>query len=118
MRQQMISYPSSAVARKRTEGWRPIARGAAAGAAFFAAFIAAQWPFADFLLSPASRNWIFGTAYFAYRDPAGLLYDPYKFVAAQKPATFLLTITAALVACIVTTGLGLAWGNWMRRVRR
>jgi hypothetical protein len=81
-------------------------------------FLAVQWPFANFLLSPASRNWIFGTTYFAYRDPAGLLYDPYKFVAAQKPTTFLLTIAAALVASIVTTGLGLAWGNWMRRLRR
>ncbi|MBZ5524844.1 MAG: hypothetical protein LAP21_21615 [Acidobacteriia bacterium] len=81
-------------------------------------FLAVQWPFANFLLLPASRNWIFGTAYFSYGDPAGLLYDPYKFVAAQKPATFLLTMGAALVASIVATGLGLAWGNWMRLVRR
>ena len=88
------------------------------GPSLVLSFLAVQWPFASFLLSPASRNWIFGTAYFAYRDPAGLLYDPYKFVAAQKPATFLLTMAAALAACIVTTGLGLAWGNWMRRVRR
>jgi hypothetical protein len=41
-----------------------------------------------------------------------------KFAAAQKPATFLLTIAAALMASIVTVGLGMAWRNWMRRVRR
>jgi hypothetical protein len=81
-------------------------------------FLVVQWPFANFLMLPVSRNWIFGTAYFAYRDPAGLLYDPYKFVAAQKPAIFLLTIAAALIASVMATGLGLAWGNWMRRVRR
>jgi hypothetical protein len=81
-------------------------------------FFVVEWPFANFLMLPISRNWIFGTAYFAYRDPAGLLYDPYKFVVAQKPATFLFTIAAALMASIVTAGLGLAWGNWMRRVQR
>jgi hypothetical protein len=41
-----------------------------------------------------------------------------KFAAAQKPAAFLLIIAVALIASVVATGLGLAWGNWMRRVRR
>ena len=89
------------------------------GPAFLLSFLAVQWPFANFLMSPASRNWVFGTAYFAYGDPAGFLYDPYKFAVAEKtPAAFLLTLTIALIAAIVTTRLGLAWGNWMRRVRR
>ncbi|HET8891425.1 MAG TPA: hypothetical protein VFQ41_21155 [Candidatus Angelobacter sp.] len=89
------------------------------GPAFLLSFLAVQWPFANFLMSPASRNWVFGTAYFAYGDPAGFLYDPYKFAVAEKTAAaFLLTLAAALVAAIVTTRLGLAWGNWMRRVRR
>ena len=81
-------------------------------------FLAVQWPFADFLLSPASRNWVFGTAYFSYRDPAGFLYEAYKFKAAENLNAFLLTIVAALLASIVTTRFGLAWGDWMRRVRR
>jgi len=89
------------------------------GPAFVLSLLAVQWPFANFLISPASRNWIFGTAYFAYFDPAGFLYDPYKFEVAEKPlGTFLLTMAAAFVASIVTTRLGLAWGDWMRRVRR
>jgi len=89
------------------------------GPAFLLSFIAVQWPFANFLVSPASRNWVFGTAYFAYGDPAGFLYDPYKFAVAEKtPGAFLLTITIAFVASIVTTRFGLAWGDWMRRVRR
>jgi hypothetical protein len=79
-------------------------------------FLAVQWPFANFLISPASRNWFFGTAYFAYFDPAGLLYDPYKFQPMEK--TFLVMMVAALVVSILTTRLGLAWGNWMRRVAR
>jgi hypothetical protein len=89
------------------------------GPAFVLSFLAVQWPFASFLISPAARNWIFGTAYFAYSDPAGYLYDPYKFDVAEKTiGAFLLTMAAALVASIVTTRFGLAWGDWMRRVRR
>jgi hypothetical protein len=88
------------------------------GPAFLISFLAVQWPFANFLMSPASRNWVFGTAYFAYGDPAGFLYDPYKFAATEKPAAFLLMMTIAIIVSIVTTRFGLAWGNWMRRVRR
>jgi hypothetical protein len=89
------------------------------GPAFVLSFLAVQWPFANFLMSPASRNWIFGTAYFAYMDPAGSLYDPYKFAVTEKtPVAFLLVMVMALIASIVTTRLGLAWGNWVRRVRR
>jgi hypothetical protein len=88
------------------------------GPAFLLSFLAVQWPFANFLMSPASRNWVFGTAYFAYGDPAGFLYDPYQFEAAEKSGAFLLTMTITFVVAIVTTRFGLAWGNWMRRVRR
>jgi hypothetical protein len=89
------------------------------GPAFLLSFIAVEWPFANFLMSPAARNWVFGTAYFPYFDAAGFLYDPYKFVSVEKgPGAFLLTMAFAFLICILTTALGLAWGNWMRRVRR
>jgi hypothetical protein len=89
------------------------------GPAFVLSFLAVQWPFANFLVSPASRNWIFGTAYFGYFDPAGFLYDPYTFEAAAKTqGAFLLLMAVALGISIITTRLGLAWGDWMRRVCR
>ncbi len=88
------------------------------GPAFVLGFLAVQWPFANFLMTPASRNWIFGRAYFPYFDTAFVLYDPYRFRAPEKPAVFMLTMLAALVVAIVTTRLGVAWGDWMRRVRR
>jgi hypothetical protein len=93
-------------------------RAAWIGPSLVLSFLAVQWPFASFLMLPASRNWIFGTAYFAYRDPAGLLFDPYKFEVAEKLGVFLLTLAVAFVASILTTRLGLSWGDWMRRLRR
>jgi len=92
---------------------------AASGPLFVLSFLAVQWPFANFLMSPGARNWVFGMAYFAYFDPAGFLYDPYKFEVAEKtPGEFWATMAVAVVVSILTARLGLAWGDWMRRLRR
>ena len=92
---------------------------AASGPLFVLSFLAVQWPFANFLMSPGARNWVFGMAYFAYFDPAGFLYDPYKFEVAEKtPGEFWATMAVAVVVSILTARLGLAWGDWMRRMRR
>src|SRR4249920_2558096 len=37
-----------------------------AGVSFMAVFVAVQWPFANFLMSPLARNWFFGAIYFDY----------------------------------------------------
>ena len=103
---------------RKLEGKSSWTKAAWIGPAFVLSFLAVQWPFASFLISPASRNWIFGTAYFAYFDGAGALYDPYKFNVAETDGAFALKIMLAVVVAIVTTRLGLAWGDWMRRVRR
>jgi hypothetical protein len=89
------------------------------GPAFLLSFLTVQWPFADFLMSPAARNWVFGTAYFPYFDTAGFLYDPYKFAVIEKTrGEFLITMALAFLVCTLTVLLGLVWGNWMRRIRR
>lgn len=93
-------------------------KSALVGPAFVLSFLAVQWPFASFLMTPASRNAFFGTHYFAYFDPAGFLYNPYQFQPTEAMGAFLLKLAGALVASIVMTRLGLAWGDWMRRVRR
>jgi hypothetical protein len=103
---------------QRLEGRSAWNKAVIVGPAFVLSFMAVQWPFANFLISPASRNWIFGTAYFPYFEPAGILYDPYKLRATEKPVAFALTMLAALVVSILTARAGVAWGDWMRRVRR
>lgn len=89
------------------------------GPAFVLSLLAVQWPFANFLMSPASRNWIFGTAYLPYYALGGSGYDPYQFAVLEKTTgAFVTTMIAALVGAILTTRFGLAWGDWMRRIRR
>ena len=48
--------------RTGNRGSRPLV----SGPVFVALIVAVQWPFATFLMSPASRNWVFGTIYFDY----------------------------------------------------
>jgi hypothetical protein len=104
---------------QRTGHWGRWKQALAAGPAFVLSFLAVQWPFANFLISPASRNWVFGTHYFAYFDPAGFLYDPYKFIAAEKTrAEFWSVMAAAFLISVITTRIGLAWGDWIRRLQR
>jgi len=103
----------------KTEQWGRWKLAAVTGPVFVLTFLAAEWPFADFLMSPGARNWFFGMAYFAYFDPAGLLYDPYKFQIAEKTSgQFWSVIFMALVVSVITARLGLSWGDWMRRMRR
>lgn len=103
----------------KSEKWGRWKLAAASGPIFLLSFLAVQWPFANFLMSPGARNWVFGMAYFAYFDPAGFLYDPYKFEVAEKtPGEFWATMAVAAVISILTARLGLAWGDWMRRMRR
>jgi len=70
-------------------------------------------------MTPAARNWFFGMNYFAYFDPANFLYDPYKFEPTEPTREwFWIVMGSALVASILSTRIGLAWGDWMRRLRR
>lgn len=100
-------------------GWGGWKSAIAAGCVFIAAFIAVQWPFADFLISPAARNRVFGTIYFAFFDPANLRYNPYHFVHLDPSnAAFAQGMVLALILSIVFCSIGMALGNWMRQVKR
>jgi hypothetical protein len=105
--------------RQRVTGWKPRAQALALGSMFFATFLAVQWPFADFLMSPASRNWFFGTHYFPFflpptSDWARNVFTPID----DTVAMFWWRMAFALFGAIAATRTGIAWGEWMHRLRR
>ena len=103
----------------RTGNWPLGLQAVASGTVFLVLLVAAQWPFADFLMSPASRNWVFGTIYFDYNTHPRSRYLRNLFVPLEKTAMgFWAEMAIALASAIVTTRLGMSWGNWMRRIRR
>ena len=90
------------------------------GLAFLATFFVVQWPFADFLHSPAARNWIFFADEFAYMLPARSNVREYRYYGPHSltSAALWTGLGVALVYAIVSARAGLAWGRWMRSVRR
>jgi hypothetical protein len=105
--------------RRRAGGWNRWAQAAALGAAFLASFLAVQWPFANFLMSPASRNWVFATNNFPYFARPSSPWVLNIFVPTEPTvAAFWMRMGMALVAAMVMTGIGFRWGEWMRRIRR
>jgi hypothetical protein len=103
----------------RIEGWRKWPQSAVMGTVFLVAFVAVQWPFADFLISPASGDWFFGTNYFAYfASPNGFDVRHLFFPAERTAVEFWLTMAEALVLAILSSRLGLSVGEWVRNIRR
>jgi hypothetical protein len=103
---------------RRTARWGNARQALVSGTVFLAALAAVQWPFASFLASPAARNWFFGTKYFGYYTAPGSLMARYGFVRTEVGAEFWREAAIALLTAIAATWLGLAWGNWMQRIRR
>ncbi len=100
----------------RLSEWR---LAAALGLGFLVVFLAVQWPWADFLMSPASRNWIFATNAFPYyRSPHS---NGARYLFARwdgGPLALARGLAWAAVFSIVSARLGLMRGAWMRRVQR
>jgi len=101
----------------RTWGrWR---RSAACGAVFLGTLGAVQWPFANFLQSPAARNWVFGTQYFPFFVPLSDNWVRHVFTPVEGSASeFWFRMALALAIAILSAQAGLSLGGWMRRVRR
>ena len=101
---------------QRTEAWRPLARGPIAGLVFFCTFVAVQWPFANFLMTPLTRNWFFGTAYMDFSTRESSVYSRFEFVPVE-PRFALGMFVAALISCLMMW-LGLHAGRAMQRMKR
>ena len=102
----------------RTAHWGRWRQAVVSGVAFVAVLAAVQWPFANFLMSPWARNWFFGAKYFGYYASPTSLYVNHRFVATEAGEQLWQEIGITLVTAILTTRLGLAAGDWMRRVQR
>jgi hypothetical protein len=103
---------------QRTAAWRPLARAPVIGLAFLAAFSAVQWPFANFLMSPLARNWVFGTAYSDFSTPPSSVYVRFEFIPPDTPSQFARGMLIAVLISCVMTYVGLHIGRVMQRVNR
>lgn len=85
-------------------------------AAFLGIFLVAQWLFAEFLLSPLARNYVFGADQWDYNARLGDWQ--YQYWAAASGGALARGLGIALLIGTISARLGLAWGDWFARVRR
>ncbi|MCU1233749.1 MAG: hypothetical protein JWP63_1716 [Candidatus Solibacter sp.] len=103
---------------RRTAAWGAWRQALVSGTVFLAVFAAVQWPFADILMLPAARNWFFGAKYFGYYARPGSVYVRNLFFAGEAGSELWQELAFTLATAIVSTRLGLAAGDWMRRIQR
>ena len=84
---------------------------------FVGVFLAVQWPFGSFLMTPSARNWIFNADNYVYWMPPTSLRAAHVFAPASA-TPLAVSLALALVQATFACALGLAWGSWMQRVRR
>lgn len=89
------------------------------GTAFLGILLVVQWYFANFLMSPYSRNWVFATHYVPYYSNPVSEFK-FKFNPKYSPGIgwFWPGLPIALAVAILSARLGLKWGKWMGRVQR
>ena len=99
----------------RGDSWKAIV----GGAGFLAASVAANWPFAHFMMSPYARNWIFAMSEFGYDMPPSQYHVAWTLRAYEKTLVeFCVGMLFALIATVISARVGMFWGDWMGRIRR
>jgi hypothetical protein len=105
--------------RQRVGRWNRWVQSGVLGAAFLASFAAVQWPFANFLMSPAAQNRVFVANNYPYFLPSASQWVRGIFIHYENTAAhFWVVMFEALIVAVLMTRLGLGWGDWMRRIRR
>jgi hypothetical protein len=102
----------------RTRGWNRWLQSAAAAVLFVGVLLAVEWPFASFLQTPLARNAFFGAGYLGYFVGPKSFLAQHRFVTIDTGAAFWANIGLAVVFAFISTGVGTAWGNWMKEVKR
>jgi len=101
--------------RARASGTSDWLVAAAIAAVFVVTFVAAQWPFAHFLMSPGARNWFFASHRMQYNTDA---VSQAHFFTLNPPDNLAAGLPIAVALAFVSARCGLWWGDWMSRVQR
>jgi len=88
------------------------------GFVFIGSFVLVEWPFADFMMSPAARNRFFGADYFAYREPSWSPDVMHQFLPPQSPTQFFGGLLIAVFISAIFFRIGFAFGEWMKDIQR
>jgi hypothetical protein len=102
------------------ERWSTYQLAPVVGVVFVVAFLAAQWPFATFLVTnPLARGFVFNADNFVYWMSPTYESLTYRFDPPRAGAPpFAVDLLVAVAVASVSAALGLVRGRWMTRVQR
>jgi hypothetical protein len=101
--------------RPRLARWPRWLRALVYGPLFVAVFLAVEWPFAEFAMSDAARNWVFGGDY----QPYFMHPDWYEPLHEFFPDPDLWSgLATAVIAGVISSYLGQVVGDAVRRAKR
>jgi hypothetical protein len=103
---------------QKTQTWKSWWIALVAGPIFVLALVAAEWPFASFLMTPAAKNRFFGAGYLDYGTPSWSHVAMRQFVNPERGLVLWKGLLLAMLYAMLSTWVGLALGTWMRKVRR
>jgi hypothetical protein len=105
--------------RPRLAGRNDWVQAAALAGVFMAVLVPVQWLMGDWLMSPGARNWFFGSNMWYFSNSPDWEYRfQYAPWMVETGAVLARGLGIALGIAVLSARLGLAWGNWMRSVRR
>jgi uncharacterized membrane protein len=102
----------------RSRSWNRWLEAVVSGFLFVSLLLAAEWPFAEFLMSPAARNRFFGTMYFWYGLPPTSYAARNLFYTPDSAGAFWYGIGMAVVFATVAIRFGISRGEWLHKVQR
>ena len=103
---------------QRIKGWKLWQIALVSGVLFMAVLVAVEWPFANFLLSDASKNRFFGTNYFQYNSRADGFDRLRQWFYPDSGWVLYIGLLKGAVYASISAWLGLLFGRWMRGVQR
>ncbi|HMF77519.1 MAG TPA: hypothetical protein VK604_17805 [Bryobacteraceae bacterium] len=102
----------------RTQAWKPWQTALASGPVFVLSLVAAQWPFANFLMSKYAANRFFATTMFSYGTKSTGDNFLRHFTTPEYGMILTKGLVLAAVYAAVSTWIGIHLGRWMRSIER
>jgi hypothetical protein len=88
------------------------------GPLFILSLVAAQWPFADFLMTKWAHNPFFAAGYLDYGTPSWSAEALRHFIAPEHGLVLWMGLGKASIYASISVWLGLMLGDWMRKIQR
>jgi hypothetical protein len=103
---------------QRVKNWKPWQIALVSGVVFIVVLTAVEWPFANFLMSDASKNRFFGTIYFDYNSRPMSFDRMRQWLQPDQGFALFAGLARAAVYASISTWIGVQFGRWMRGVQR